>query len=107
VGQQRLPVRKIREVLRLKAAGFSDRQIGVATVAYRDECRGRRRYWAYARPAALPDGAVRHPAGRVTAEDATSAARAPNRAATSVRLASSDHQSCSKIELVQSMNART
>jgi DNA-binding NarL/FixJ family response regulator len=30
VGQARLPVRKIREVLRLKAEGFSDRQIGVA-----------------------------------------------------------------------------
>jgi hypothetical protein len=27
VGQERLPVRKIREVLRLKAEGFSDRQI--------------------------------------------------------------------------------
>jgi transposase len=30
VGQLRLPVRKIREVLRLKAEGVSDRQIGVA-----------------------------------------------------------------------------
>jgi hypothetical protein len=30
VGQERLPVRKIREVLRLKAEGVSDRQIGVA-----------------------------------------------------------------------------
>ena len=30
MGQQRLPVRKIREVLRLKAAGFSDRQIAVS-----------------------------------------------------------------------------
>ncbi len=30
MGQARLPVRKIREVLRLKAEGFSDRQIGVA-----------------------------------------------------------------------------
>jgi len=30
VGQARLPVRKIREVLRLKAEGFSDRQIAVA-----------------------------------------------------------------------------
>jgi transposase len=30
VGQARLPVRKIREVLRLKAEGFSDRQIGLA-----------------------------------------------------------------------------
>lgn len=30
MGQQRLPVRKIREVLRLKAEGFSDRQIGAA-----------------------------------------------------------------------------
>jgi len=30
VGQQRLPVRKIREVLRLKAAGFSDRKIAAA-----------------------------------------------------------------------------
>jgi DNA-directed RNA polymerase specialized sigma24 family protein len=28
VGQARLPVRKIRDVLRLKAEGFSDRQIG-------------------------------------------------------------------------------
>ena len=27
MGQARLPVRKIREVLRLKAEGFSDRQI--------------------------------------------------------------------------------
>jgi transposase len=30
VGQERLPVRKIREVLRLKAEGFSDRQIAAA-----------------------------------------------------------------------------
>ncbi|MFO1400116.1 MAG: IS21 family transposase [Steroidobacteraceae bacterium] len=30
MGQARLPVRKIREVLRLKAEGFSDRQVGVA-----------------------------------------------------------------------------
>src|SRR5579859_5631358 len=30
VGQERLPVRKIREVLRLKAAGVSDRQIAAA-----------------------------------------------------------------------------
>jgi len=30
VGQARLPVRKIREVLRLKAEGFSDRQIAMA-----------------------------------------------------------------------------
>jgi len=30
VAQQRLPVRKIREVLRLKAAGFSDRKIAAA-----------------------------------------------------------------------------
>ena len=30
MAQQRLPVRKIREVLRLKAEGFSDRQIGAA-----------------------------------------------------------------------------
>lgn len=30
MGQQRLPVRKIREVLRLKAAGFSDRRIAAA-----------------------------------------------------------------------------
>jgi transposase len=30
VGQERLPVRKIREVLRLKADGFSDRQIAAA-----------------------------------------------------------------------------
>jgi transposase len=30
VAQQRLPVRKIREVLRLKAAGFSDRKIASA-----------------------------------------------------------------------------
>jgi transposase len=30
VGQKRLPVRKIREVLRLKAEGFSDRQIAAA-----------------------------------------------------------------------------
>jgi transposase len=30
VGQARLPVRKIREVLRLKAEGFSDRQIAVS-----------------------------------------------------------------------------
>lgn len=30
MGQQRLPVRKIREVLRLKAAGFSDRKIAAA-----------------------------------------------------------------------------
>jgi transposase len=30
VGQLRLPVRKIREVLRLKAEGVSDRQIGIA-----------------------------------------------------------------------------
>jgi IS30 family transposase len=29
VGQKRLPVRKIREVLRLKADGFSDRQIAL------------------------------------------------------------------------------
>ncbi len=27
MAQQRLPVRKVREVLRLKAAGFSDRKI--------------------------------------------------------------------------------
>ena len=30
MGQARLPVRKIREVLRLKAEGFSDRQIAAA-----------------------------------------------------------------------------
>ena len=30
MGQERLPVRKIREVLRLKADGFSDRQIAAA-----------------------------------------------------------------------------
>ena len=30
MGQARLPVRKIREVLRLKADGFSDRQIAAA-----------------------------------------------------------------------------
>ena len=30
MGQERLPVRKIREVLRLKAEGFSDRQIAAA-----------------------------------------------------------------------------
>ena len=30
MGQQRLPVRKIRDVLRLKAAGFSDRQIAAS-----------------------------------------------------------------------------
>ena len=30
MGQARLPVRKIREVLRLKAEGFSDRQIAMA-----------------------------------------------------------------------------
>ena len=30
MGQARLPVRKIREVLRLKAEGFSDRQVAVA-----------------------------------------------------------------------------
>ncbi len=31
MGQERLPVRKIREVLRLKAEGFSDRQIAVGS----------------------------------------------------------------------------
>jgi len=31
VSQTRLPARKIREVLRLKAAGVSDRKIAVAT----------------------------------------------------------------------------
>ncbi len=30
MGQERLPVRKIREVLRLKAEGYSDRQVGIA-----------------------------------------------------------------------------
>ena len=30
MGQERLPVRKIREVLRLKAEGFSERQIAAA-----------------------------------------------------------------------------
>jgi hypothetical protein len=30
VGQERLPVRKIREVLRLKAEGFSDPQLAAA-----------------------------------------------------------------------------
>ena len=30
MAQQRLPVRKIREVLRLKAAGFGDRKIAAA-----------------------------------------------------------------------------
>ncbi len=30
MGQARLPVRKIREVLRLKAEGFSDRQIAAS-----------------------------------------------------------------------------
>ncbi len=46
MGQQRLPVRKIREVLRLKAEGFSDRQIGAAIGSVRStvqECLRRAR----------------------------------------------------------------
>jgi hypothetical protein len=46
VGQARLPVRKIREVLRLKAEGFSDRQIAIAIGSARStvqECARRAR----------------------------------------------------------------
>jgi transposase len=46
VGQARLPVRKIREVLRLKAEGFSDRQIAAAIGSARStvqECARRAR----------------------------------------------------------------
>jgi len=46
VGQERLPVRKIREVLRLKAEGFSDRQIAAAIGSARStvqECARRTR----------------------------------------------------------------
>jgi len=46
VGQTRLPVRKIREVLRLKAEGFSDRQIAAAIGSARStvqECARRAR----------------------------------------------------------------
>ena len=46
MGQERLPVRKIREVLRLKAEGFSDRQIAAAIGSARStvqECARRAR----------------------------------------------------------------
>ena len=46
MGQERLPVRKIREVLRLKAEGFSDRQIAAAISSARStvqECARRAR----------------------------------------------------------------
>ena len=57
MGQARLPVRKIREVLRLKAEGFSDRQIGVAIGSARStvqECIKRAREAGMAWP--LPPG---------------------------------------------------
>ncbi len=39
MGQERLPVRKIREVLRLKAEGYSDRQVGIAIGSARSTVR--------------------------------------------------------------------
>jgi hypothetical protein len=60
VSQQRLPVRKVREVLRLKAAGISDRQIAASVGSARStvqECIRRAReagiFWPL--PAGLED----------------------------------------------------
>lgn len=53
MGQARLPVRKIREVLRLKAAGYSDRQIALAIGSARStvqECLRRAREAAVSWP---------------------------------------------------------
>ena len=57
MGQARLPVRKIREVLRLKGDGFSDRQIAAAIGSARStvqECIARARKAGVSWP--LPDG---------------------------------------------------
>ncbi len=57
MGQARLPVRKIREVLRLKGDGFSDRQIAAAIGSARStvqECIARAHKAGVSWP--LPDG---------------------------------------------------
>jgi len=63
VAQQRLPVRKIREVLRLKAAGFSDRKIAAAIGSARStvqEClrRSREASLAWPLPSELDEQAL-------------------------------------------------
>lgn len=61
MGQQRLPVRKIREVLRLKAEGFSDRQIGAAIGSARStvqECLRRARKAGLSWPLQLEEAAL-------------------------------------------------
>ena len=63
MAQQRLPVRKIREVLRLKAAGFSDRRIAAAIGSARStvqEClrRTREAGMAWPLPAELDEEAL-------------------------------------------------
>ena len=63
MGQARLPVRKIREVLRLKADGFSDRQIAAAIGSARStvqEClsRARKAGVTWPLPAELDEAAL-------------------------------------------------
>ena len=61
MGQQRLPVRKIREVLRLKAEGYSDRQIGTAIGSARStvqECLRRARKAGLSWPLQLEEAAL-------------------------------------------------
>jgi IS30 family transposase len=63
VGQERLPVRKIREVLRLKTDGFSDRQIAAAIGSARStvqECvrRARTAGVPWPLPPAMDEGAL-------------------------------------------------
>ena len=92
MGQERLPVRKIREVLRLKAEGFSDRQIAAAIGSARStvqECVRRARDAGIAWPLAPAlDGARivqkknRHSSGcdpMVVAEHSAEALSALNR----------------------------
>lgn len=63
MGQARLPVRKIREALRLKAEGFGDRQVTAAIGSARStvqEClrRGRKAGVAWPVPAAIDEAAL-------------------------------------------------
>lgn len=52
MAQQRLPVRKVREVLRVKAAGFSDRTIAATIASAVDRRTGRKaRTQGYPNPA--------------------------------------------------------